>query len=431
MNSITRHVLPNGLLVLLQEQHAAPVTTAWTFYRVGGRNELPGITGASHWVEHMMFKGTPKYGKGVIDVVTSKNGGFNNGLTDLDYTTYLFTMPSDRGGIALDILADLMGNATFEPEEVESERSVIISEREGHENDPSYQLFEDVIATAYHVHPYRNGVIGWKCDLQTMTREDLYRHYKTHYTPNNAVVVVVGDFKTREMLKEVEALFGGYAMGLPQEALRSVEPAQNAERRVLLEKPGTTAYFRVVYHTPEAGHADMPALIVLDAILSGGKSISFFGGGVGLGKSSRLYRALVEKQLAADVSSSYGFNHDPGLFDLTATVLPGKTLAKVEDAIFAEVDRIASKSPTREEVAKAVKQTRAQFAYTTERVSSLAYMMGMLECVHSYEDMNIFTERLAEVTAKDVQRVAQTYLTKSNRTVGWFNPIKGKALEHR
>jgi zinc protease len=264
-----------------------------------------------------------------------------------------------------------------------------------------------------------------------MTREDLYQHYKTHYTPNNAMVVVVGDFKTRELLKQVEELFGGYAMGEPQAALRSVEPAQNAERRVLLEKPGTTAYFRVVYHTPEAGHADTPALIVLDAILSGGKSISFFGGGVGLGKSSRLYRALVEKQLAADVSSSYGFNHDPGLFDLTATVLPGKTLAKVEDAVFAEVDRIASKPPTRGEVAKAVKQTRAQFAYTTERVSSLAYMIGMLECVHSYEDISIFTERLAEVTAKDVQRAAQTYLTKSNRTVGWFNPIKGKALEHR
>src|SRR5512142_3403702 len=153
MNSVTRHVLPNGLTILLQEQHSAPIASAWTFYRVGGRNEVSGITGASHWCEHMMFKGTPRYGKGVIDVLTSKNGGFNNGLTDLDYTCYLFTMPADRIGIGLDILADLMVNATFEPAEVESERTVIISEREGHENDPAYQLFEDVVATAYHVHP--------------------------------------------------------------------------------------------------------------------------------------------------------------------------------------------------------------------------------------------------------------------------------------
>jgi zinc protease len=423
MNPITRHVLPNGLLVLLQEQHAAPVATAWTFYRVGGRNELPGATGVSHWVEHMMFKGTPKFGKGVIDVLTSKNGGFNNGLTDLDYTTYLFTMPGDRIGIALEILADLMGHAAFDPAEVESERSVIIAEREGQENDPSYKLLEDVIATAYHIHPYRQGVIGWKCDLQAITRDDLYRHYKTHYAPNNAVAVVVGDFETQAMLRQVEDLFGGYAPAAPLPPLRSVESPQEAERRVVIEKPGTTAYFRAVYHTPEVSHADTPALIVLDALLSGGKGMSFFGGGVSLGKSARLYRALVETQLAADVGSSYGLNHDPALFDLTATVRAGRTLQKVEDAIFAEVDRLAQHPPSRADVATAVKQTRAQFAYSIERVTSVAFLIGMLECLHSHEDMNIFTERISKVTPKDVQRVAQTYLVKSNRTVGWFQPV--------
>ncbi|MEP7199040.1 MAG: pitrilysin family protein, partial [Chloroflexota bacterium] len=409
MNPIAHHILPNGLLVLLQEQHAAPVTTAWTFYRVGGRNELPGITGASHWVEHMMFKGTPQFGKGVIDTITSQNGGFNNGLTDLDYTCYLFTMPSDRIGIALAILADLMGNAIFDPAEVESERTVIIAEREGNENDPSYQLLEEVIATAYHVHPYRNGVIGWKCDLQTLTRDDLYRHYQTHYAPNNAVVVVVGDFETPAMLAQITELFGAYRAGPPLPTLRSVEPPQAAERRVWLEKPGTTAYFRAVYHTPAVTHADTPALIVLDAILSGGKGMSF-GGGVNLSKSARLYRALVETELAADVSSSYALNRDPGLFDVTATVREGRTLRQVEDAICAELDRIAAKAPTRAEVARAVHQTRAQFAYSTERVTSTAYLLGLMECLHAHHDIAIFTERLAQVTPKDVQRVAQTYL---------------------
>ncbi len=426
MNPITHHVLPNGLIVLLQEQHSAPITTAWTFYRVGARNELPGMTGVSHWVEHMMFKGTPKFGKGVIDTLTSKNGGYNNGLTDLDYTTYLFTLPSERAHLAVEILSDLMGNATFDREEVESERSVVISEREGHENNPAYVLFEDMMATAFHVHPYRNGVIGWKSDLQTMTRDDLYGYYQQYYTPNNAIVVVVGDFETQSMLAQIEECFGGYRVGAPLPAVRSVEPPQQSERRVLLEKPGTTAYFRAVYHTPEATHPDIPALIVLDAILSGGKSMSFGGGGVSLNKSSRLYRALVETELAADASSAYSLNRDPNLFEVAATVREGGSLRKVEDAMFAELDRIADKPPTADELAKAVKQTRAQFAYSTERVTAMAYLIGALECIHSYRDLAIFTDRLVEVTAKDVQRVAQTYLKKSNRTVGWFSPVNSE-----
>ncbi|MBI5880296.1 MAG: insulinase family protein [Chloroflexi bacterium] len=425
MIPVTRHVLPNGLTVLLCEQHSAPVASAWTFYRVGGRDEIPGLTGASHWCEHMMFKGTPRFGKGVIDVLTSKNGGFNNGLTDLDYTCYLFTMPADRLGIALEILADLMGNAAFETGEVESERTVIISEREGHENNPAYQLLEDVIATAYHVHPYQHGVIGWKCDLQAMTRDDLHAHYRRFYAPNNAIAVVAGDFQTGAMLKQIETLFGAYTPGQPPPAVRSVEPPQEAERRVLLEKQGTTAYFRAVYHTPALAHADTPALIALDAILSGGKGMSYFGGSIGLYKSSRLYRALVETELAADVSSSYGLNRDPGLFDVTATVRDGCTLRAVEDAVFAELDRIASKPPSAAELAKAVKQTRAQFAYATERVTSQAYLVGLLECLNSYEDTALFTDRLADVSPRDVQRVAQTYLTRRNRTVGWFQPASG------
>jgi zinc protease len=422
MNPITEHTLPNGLKILLQENHAAPIASAWTFYRVGGRNEVSGITGASHWCEHMMFKGTPQFGKGVIDVVTSKNGGVNNGLTDLDYTTYLFTMPSDRITPALEILADLMGHALFEPDEVESERTVIIAEREGSENYPSYQLYEEVQATAFHVHPYRQGVIGWKCDLQTMTRDDLYRHYQTYYTPNNAIAIVVGDFETQAMLKQIETLFGAYHNGTPSPNVRSIEPPQESERRVYLEKAGTTAHFRVVYHIPAATHPDIPALIVLDAILSGGKAMSY-GGGVWLNRSSRLYRALVDTKLAADVSSSYSLNRDPSLFEVGVTVREGGSLRKVEQAVFAELERIAAKAPTRDEVAKAVKQTRAQFAYSTERVTSSAYLIGVMECMSTWRDIAIFTERISQVTAKDVQRVAQTYLRKTNRTVGWFQPL--------
>ncbi|MCA1553876.1 MAG: insulinase family protein, partial [Chloroflexi bacterium] len=326
----------------------------------------------------------------------------------------------------LDILSDLMCHATFDPDEVESERTVIISEREGSENNPAYQLYEEVNATAFHVHPYHQPVIGWQSDLRTMTRADLYRHYRTYYCPSNAVLVVVGDFESDAMLRQVEQYFARCQGNPPLPPVRSVEPPQQSERRVLIEKAGTTAYFRSVFHTPEATHADTPALIVLDAILSGGKSMSFFGGGVALNKSSRLYRALVETELAAEVSSNFGFNRDPSLFDVSATVREGRTLQEVEDAVFAELERVADKPPKPAELSKAVKQTRAQFAYSTERVSSLAYLLGVMECLHSHRDLSLFTERLADVSAQDVQRVAQTYLTKSNRTVGWFNPVSSQ-----
>jgi len=201
MEPTTRSVLSNGLVVLLREVHAAPVATFWAWYRVGSRNEVPGITGISHWVEHMLFKGTPTLGKGEFSRLVNRHGGSWNGFTWKDFTAYFETLPAEHIGLGIQIESDRMTHSLFDPEEVESERTVIISEREGAENNPEYALYEEVEAAAYRVHTYRHAVIGYKSDLLAMTRDDLIRHYRTYYTPNNAVVVAVGDFDSQALLR--------------------------------------------------------------------------------------------------------------------------------------------------------------------------------------------------------------------------------------
>ena len=219
-------VLPNGLTILTREMHTAPITTFWIWYGVGGRNETPGITGISHWVEHMLFKGTPQLPAGEIFRRINKNGGVLNGFTSLDYTAYYATLPSDRIGIAIDIEADRMVNARFDPDEVASERTVIISEKQGGENHPTVHLREAAMSAAFRIHPYRQGVIGYLSDLQAITRDDLYQHYRTYYVPNNATVVAVGDFDSDELIAKIEAAFGPIPRGAAIPAVRPVEPQQ-------------------------------------------------------------------------------------------------------------------------------------------------------------------------------------------------------------
>jgi zinc protease len=423
--SFARHTLPNGLTVLTREVHSAPVVSFWIWYRVGTRNERSGITGISHWVEHMLFKGTPNLPKGSIHGVVAANGGVLNGLTWDDFTTYFETLPSDRWELALRIESDRIANASFDPDEVGSERTVIISEREGHENDPDFNLAEEVTATAFKVHPYGAETIGWKCDLLTMTRDDLYNHYKTYYAPNNAIVVAVGDFDTAALLGRVEAAFGGYEPSPAIPPVRSVEPPQLGERRVTVRMPGATGLLQAVYHAPPAGSPDVYPLMVADAVLSGAKAMGF-GGGAALGRSARLYRALVVPEIATGASSYFRLTRDPHLFHLGASARPDQpaeeALARIEQALFAEIDRLAQEPPPAAEVEKAIRQARAQFVYAGESVTNLGYVLGYLEIVDTAELYDHFLDRLAAVTPADVQRVVRQYLSPNNRTVGWFIP---------
>jgi zinc protease len=396
---------------------------------VGSRNEPSGCTGISHWVEHMLFKGTPTIPRGEFDRLIARNGGTFNGFTWVDYTAYYETLPADRIGLGLQIESDRMINALFEGAEVESERTVIISELEGYANYPETWLDEAVKAAAFSVHPYRHPVIGYKSDLEAMTREELYRHYQTYYMPNNAVLVLVGDFATDTLLTQVEALFGGLPVGPELPRFRAVEPEPQGERRVTIRRPGPAEYVQIGYLAPDCRSADFAPLAVLDAVLSGAKSLTFMGGGAQTNRSARLYKALVETELAAAAWSGYMPTRDPFLFELSATVREEHSAAAVEAALTTEVERIQQDGIAAEELAKVLKQVRAQVAYSGESVTNQALQLGMWEVLDSYRRVETLLDELSAVQAEDVRRVAQQYLTERRRTVGHFIPTTEEAAD--
>lgn len=421
IDALTKTTLNNGLQVILKESHVAPVASFWIYYRVGSRNELPGVTGVSHWVEHMLFKGTEQFPRGEFDKAVSRAGGIFNGMTSQDWTTYFETFPSERIELALQVESDRMANSIFDPEETESERSVIISEREGSENNYFYLLNEEVQASAFRAHSYHHPIIGWKSDLLTMDRADLYGHYRTFYTPNNAIAVAVGDFDTQEMLAQIEHYFGALPAGPAVPRVRVQEPEQQAEHRVILRGNDVTSYLIMAFHAPEATHPDFFPLIVMDAVLSGAKGMGLFGGG-GNNRSNRLYKALVDTQLAVDISSSYRPTIDPDLFSFYATLAQGVEHQRIEEAIWGEIAKIQQEGVTANELTKAIKQTKAQFAYSSESVTYQAYWLGFSEVIASTEWLDDWLEKLTAVTAEDVQRVAQAYFAQNNQTIGWYVP---------
>jgi zinc protease len=299
---------------------------------------------------------------------------------------------------------------------------VIISELEGYANYPETWLDEAVKAMSFTVHPYHHPVIGYKGDLTAMTRDELYGHYQTFYMPNNAVLVLVGDFDTARLMPRVEALFGGLPRGPELPRLRAVEPEPQGERRVTIRRPGPAEYVQIAYLAPDCRSPDFAPLAVLDAVLSGAKPLSFMGGGAQTNRSARIYKALVETELAAAAASSYGPTRDPYLLELHATVREGRSAAEVEAALSAEVERVQQDGVAPDELAKVVKQLRAQVAYGSESVTNQAMQLGMWEVLDSYRRVDTLLDELAAVGAEDVRRVAQRYLTEQRRVVGHFVP---------
>lgn len=418
-DGVTRHVLNNGLTVLLKEVHNAPLVSWWMLYKVGSRNEPTGMTGASHWVEHMLFKGTEQFPAGYLDKAIDRLGGTWNAQTFIDYTAYFETLPAEHIDLALRIEADRMVNAAFDPEEVESERTVIISERQGLENSPTFWLAEELTAAAFRVHGYHHEVIGDMADLLTMTRDDLYNHYRRHYMPSNAIAVAVGDFNSAELLDKIEEHYGSIPAGEPPRLFVRPEPEQQGERRVTVERPGNTAFIEVAYRVPDASHPDWMAMDVLNSILCGPDG---FGGGGIDNKTSRLYKALVETELAASVSGSMTPTVDPFLYSISITVRDGRTLEEVEAAYHAQIERLRNGDITEAELKRAKKQVRALFAYATERVTNQAFWLAFAESIDSHDWFVNYVPRLEAVTLDDLNAAAQTYLRPQNRTVGWLVP---------
>ena len=420
-DTVLRTRLRNGLEIRLKEIHTAPLISSWIWYRVGSRNEYAGITGISHWVEHMQFKGTPTFPAGVLDRAISRDGGYWNALTWIDWTSYFETMPADRINLALQLEADRMLQSEFDPSEVKSERTVIISERQGHENEPTFRLYEEVQAAAFRVHSYHHTVIGDMADLQVMTRDSLYEHYRRFYVPNNAVLAIAGDFRTRPMLKRIRELFGPIPRGPRPEFQPRPEPAQNGERRVTVEGPGETPFLNVVYHVPPGVDSDFFPLTVLDSVLTGASNLNFFGGSIS-NKTSRLYRALVEGELAASVRGGLSATIDPYLYSINVVVRPDHTAEEALDVVDSELTKLIDQPIEMEELIKAMKQARALFAYNSESITNQAFWLGFSEMFANYIWFETYLDRLAEVTPEHVLEVAHKYLSPTNRVVGIYRP---------
>ena len=422
--AIKQTTLDNGLKVLIQEEHTAPLASVWCWYKVGSKDERPGLTGVSHWVEHMNFKGTTNIPRDQVKGIIEQYGGSWNGYTWIDQTTYLETATRDALDRMLFIEAERMSSCLYDPADCESERTVIISELQGGENDPDQLLDQELTATAFRLHPYRHPTIGWLSDLQTMTRDDLYGHYRRFYVPNNATLVIVGDVDRDDVLRAVDGHFGGIESREIGPRFHPVEPEQLGERRVTIAKEGTTAYLKIGFHGPSLTDPDFFPLLVLDAALTGAKGINLWASfrTPPPQRSTRLYQALVNSGLASAVSGGVVPTQQPFLYTISATVTEGTELARVEHAAVHAIDRVRAEGITEDELVKAKNQLRARLVFENDSITNIAHQLGYFETIASWRRYPTVAQQIAAVTLEQVAAVAAARFASSNRTIGWFAP---------
>jgi zinc protease len=421
---IREATLDNGLKVLVQEEHTAPLASVWCWYHVGSKDERPGLTGVSHWVEHMNFKGTTNIPRDQVKGIIEQFGGSWNGYTFIDQTTYLETATADALDRMLFIEAERMSGCLYHPEDCESERTVIISELQGGENDPDQLLDQEVVATSFKAHPYRHPTIGWLSDLRTMGRDELYGYYRQYYVPNNATLVVVGDIDTDAALALVERKFGAIPPGAVPPRIRTEEPVQTGERRVTLRRQGTTAYLKLAYHAPAVTDPRFHALLALDAVLTGAKGVNLWASFrlPPPQRRARLYQALVERGLASAVSGSLIATEQPFVYLISATATSGTGLGALEAAALESLDRVRTGGVTEDELTRAKAQLRARIVFDSDSVTNIAHQLGYYQTVATLDTYQDMPARIAAVTVADVASAAAALLTESNRTVGWFEP---------
>jgi zinc protease len=423
---LRRTTLDNGLTVLIREEHTAPLASAWCWYHVGSKDERPGLTGVSHWVEHMNFKGTTNIPRDQVKGIIEQFGGSWNGYTWIDQTTYLETATRDALDRMLFIESERMAGCLYDPEDCESERTVIISELQGGENDPDQLLDQEVTATAFNAHPYKHPTIGWLSDLETMTRDDLYGYYRRYYLPNNATLVIVGDIDTDDALRRVEHHFGGIHTGSTPERVRTVEPSQVGERRITIRKEGTAAYLKVGYHSPAVSDGMFVPALILDAVLTGAKGVNLWSSFrlPPPQRKARLYRALVERGLASFVSGAMLPTEQPFLYTISVTATEGTSLGSVEAVLLEELDQVARAGITDAELGRAQTQLQAQLVFDNDSVTNIAHQIGYFETIASADVFEELPGRIAAVTVDEVGTAAKQILRTSNRTIGWFEPLE-------
>ena len=405
MEDVRRTVLSNGLVVLTKEVHTSPIVTSMLWYRVGSRNEELGHTGKSHFLEHMLFKGTERFKKGEIDLLTLKNGGANNAFTSHDFTAYYFNFASDRWEIALDIEADRMVNCAFDPEEFEAEKKVVIEELKTGLDSPWGLLLQEQEATAFKVHPYRNPIVGWLQDVERATVEQQQAYYRRYYHPNNAVLALVGDFDTEDVLRKVDRAFGSIAAGPKPPAMLLEEPPQRGERRLIVRWRSKVPRLAIAFHAPQIAAVDSYGLQVLGVVLAEGKA-------------SRLYQRMVEnEQSVTFVTAEYGESKDPTLFHIRAEARGDHSIDEVEASIQDELASICRNGISEHELDRAKHQIEAHFILSRERTLDQAILLGQIETLLGLDYIDSYLQRINAVTAADVALVCANYLTEDNQTV--------------
>jgi len=404
--------LDNGLRVLLLEDHRSPIVSFQVWYRVGSRNEERGRTGIAHFLEHMLFKGTPKYGRGQFARLVEQNGGQDNAFTSQDVTSYYVNIAADKLDLVVDLESDRMVNALLDPKEIASEREVVIEERRTRtEDDPNGFLGEEVGALAFRAHPYGQPIIGWMEDIKRITPEEIRAFYKTYYQPNNAIVVAVGAFEAPALMEKIKTQFGRIPRAPAPPAVTAAEPVQNGARRLLLQKEAQLPIVYLAYPVPNQTSPDAPALEILSTILSSGRS-------------SRLYRSLIyDRQLALDAGGDYSwFSFDPNLFWFWATAMPGQTTETLEKELLAEMDKLGKEPVSDLELQRARNQIEAAFVFQDDSVHRRASMLARFETIGGHGLKDKYLERIRAVTAADVQRVARAYFIEQHKNVGVLLP---------
>lgn len=409
-------LIKNGLTVLLLPEGAAPVATLMVTYRVGSRNEVSGLTGATHLLEHLMFKGTERFNKDrgtSIFSVLQRVGAQMNATTWYDRTNYFELVPNEHLPLAIEIEADRMRGARVREEDLAGERTVVLNELDRGENEPIRKLLDAVFAAAYFAHPYGHPVIGWRSDVETVTAEGLRHFYDTYYWPENATVSVIGQFDKREALDLIDTGFGHFASGPEaRTAIRETttrEPEQYGERRVVVKQAGQLGIVLPAWKAPAGLDADADALDILSQILSGGKS-------------SRLYRRLTDTGLTTHAGAFFPRLRDPSLFAIFAMLTPNTTHEEVEAAMLEAVQQVVKEGVTDAELARARRQVVAEEAFGRDGPQAVAASLNEAIAVGDWKLFTEYRARIEAVTVGAIQAAARSIFSEDRMTVGWYVP---------
>jgi len=410
---VEKHTLSNGLVVLLHEDHSVPAVTFWQWYRVGSRNERPGITGISHFFEHMMFNGSKNVPPKEYDRIIESNGGVSNAFTDRDMTAYYEDIAADRLEVLFRVDSDRMRELLLAPEQLKSEMEVVKEERRLRvDNDISGMLDEHLYATAFVASPYHWPVLGWMGDLERMQRPDLVDYFRPYYAPDNCILVLTGDFESKSALGLIQKYFGSIPAQPPPQPPVNSEPEQDGERRVQVRYPSENVSFQVGYKAPSAKSDDSWILDVLSTVL-------------GEGESSRLHQALVyEQQIALDASAFFRSRLDPTLFELYVEMKPGKTARDGEQAVDQVLAKLVEEGPSPRELEKAKNLLEAGIIRSLKTNNGVGEQLGFYEHVFGdYRTLFHAVERYRRVTVEDCRRVARATFAPERRTIAELVPV--------